>query len=114
LSVKVVFVGTKLEENGRVTLKTLALGAMAMASVALTVAPDTAAARHRHYRHYASNQRHYSRGCHRSSNKTIGTIGGAVGGGLIGNALTHGSVIGTVAGVGGGAWAGHALGKHIC
>jgi uncharacterized protein YcfJ len=37
-----------------------------------------------------------------------------VGGGLIGNALTHGSVIGTVAGVGGGAWAGHALGKHVC
>lgn len=98
-------------------LKTFALGAMAMASVALTVAPDTAAAarRHyRHYRHYASNQRHYSRGCHRHSNTTIGTVGGAVGGGLIGNALTHGSVIGTVAGVGGGAWAGHALGKHVC
>ena len=97
-------------------LKRLALGAAAMATLALTLSPDMAAARHRHYRHYASNGRYhaYHSNCHRRSNTTIGTVGGAVGGGLIGNSLTHGSVVGTLAGAGGGAWAGHALGKHVC
>lgn len=54
--------------------------------------------------------RHYYRGrqdCRRS-NGTTGTIAGAVGGGLIGNAV-GGGTLGTLAGAGGGAL----LGRHL-
>ena len=58
---------------------------------------------------YDRNRTYYGRrqDCRRS-NGTTGTIAGAVGGGLIGNAL-GGGTLGTLAGAGGGAL----LGRHL-
>jgi hypothetical protein len=46
--------------------------------------------------------------------KTTGTALGAVGGGVIGNVVTHGSVIGTLAGAAGGGFIGHRLSGNGC
>lgn len=46
--------------------------------------------------------------------KTTGTVLGAVGGGVIGNVITHGSVIGTLAGGAGGGFIGHRLSGNGC
>ena len=46
--------------------------------------------------------------------KTTGTVLGAVGGGVIGNVITHGSVIGTLAGGAGGGFIGHRLAGNGC
>ena len=59
-----------------------------------------------HHVYHGSNGRYRYR-CRRSSG-TTGTIAGAVGGGLIGNAL-GGGTLGTLAGAGGGAL----LGRHL-
>jgi len=50
--------------------------------------------------------------CH--SAKTAGTAAGVVGGGVIGNVITHGSVIGTLAGAAGGGFIGHRLSGNGC
>ncbi len=69
------------------------------------------------YNHDGYNRQGYDRNRHyyrdrgqdcRRSNGTTGTIAGAVGGGLIGNAV-GGGTLGTLAGAGGGAL----LGRHI-
>jgi osmotically inducible lipoprotein OsmB len=99
---------TKLE-NADVNLKKLTLGAIALASLTVATAPQSALARH--YYHHRTYYRHT---CHRRSNTTIGTVGGAVGGALIGSGLTHGSAVGTLGGAAAGAYAGHAIGKHNC
>jgi hypothetical protein len=46
--------------------------------------------------------------------KTAGTALGAVGGGVIGNVITHGSVIGTLAGAAGGGYLGHRYTGNGC
>jgi osmotically inducible lipoprotein OsmB len=46
--------------------------------------------------------------------KTTGTALGAVGGGVVGNVITHGSVIGTLAGAAGGGFIGHRLSGNGC
>jgi len=48
------------------------------------------------------------------SAKTTGTVLGAVGGGVIGNVITHGSVLGTLAGGAGGGFIGHRLSGNGC
>lgn len=50
--------------------------------------------------------------CH--SAKTAGTALGVVGGGVVGNVITHGSVIGTLAGAAGGGFLGHRLSGNGC
>jgi hypothetical protein len=86
----------------------IALAAVTLASLSFTLAPGEAAARY--WRHH---HRHYYGGCaaarHRHARN--GTIIGAVGGGLIGNAVTHGSAGGTLLGAGAGAVAGHEVGR---
>jgi hypothetical protein len=82
---------------------------VALASLSFTLAPGEASARYwRHHHHY-----HHYNSCaaarHRHARN--GTIIGAVGGGLIGNAVTHGSVGGTLLGAGAGAVAGHEVGR---
>jgi len=86
-----------------VNFKNLSMAALVAASVAVSLTPDVAAARHRH---------HYYRSCHRRSRGNVGTVVGGVGGGLIGNAVTHGSFVGTALGAGAGAVAGHQIAKH--
>jgi uncharacterized protein YcfJ len=44
-------------------------------------------------------------------NHTTGTVVGAVGGGLIGNAITHGSAVGVVGGAVAGGLAGNAIAR---
>ena len=46
--------------------------------------------------------------------KTAGTALGVVGGGVIGNVITHGSVIGTLAGAAGGGYLGHRYTGNGC
>ena len=47
-----------------------------------------------------------------STNETVGTIGGAAVGGVVGSAVTGGSTLGTVGGAALGGWAGHELGER--
>ena len=97
----------------------LKLSACALA-LATAIAPSAASARNyyydnHHHRHYYSHQRHYSShgsGCH-NRHATNGTIIGAIGGGLVGNAVSHGNRLpGTALGAGVGALAGHAVGAR--
>ncbi|MDE2405736.1 MAG: hypothetical protein KGM17_13800 [Sphingomonadales bacterium] len=76
---------------------------LAMVLALPTLVPDAAMARPRH--HY-SQRVVYHRNCS-GGNGAVGTIGGGVGGALIGNAL--GGTVGTVAGGVGGAL----LGRHL-
>lgn len=63
----------------------------------------------RYHRHYYYHRR-YAYGCHRR-NGAIGAVAGAVGGGIIGSAITHGNPAFTMIGAGAGALTGHALGR---
>ena len=67
--------------------------------------------RHHDYRHY---RRYAYAGCgyrrHRSG--AIGAVAGAVGGGIIGAAITHGNPAFTMIGAGAGALTGHAIGRN--
>jgi hypothetical protein len=67
--------------------------------------------RHHYYRHY---RRYAYAGCgyrrHRSG--AIGAVAGAVGGGIIGAAITHGNPAFTMIGAGAGALTGHAIGRN--
>jgi uncharacterized protein YcfJ len=103
---RIVFLG----ENHLTNLKKLSLAGATAAVLAMGMVPDTASAYYRHHhRHYR-----YYRACHHRRNAVIGTVGGGVGGGLIGSALSHGSPVGIVAGAAGGALIGHQVGKHSC
>ena len=79
----------------------------AIAAVALIAGPTTASARPHHHRHHS-----YARNCRGSAN--TGTVVGAIGGGLLGNAIGHHSVGGTLIGAGVGAVAGHQIAKSDC
>ena len=86
------------------------LGATATLITASAV-PDAAQAHRHHYHRYGS-------GCQRAERRsgTGGAVVGGVGGAVVGNALTHGSVAGTVLGGVGGALIGHKVGQdaHNC
>ncbi len=62
---------------------------------------------HHHYHHYAYARCGYLR--HRAGN--IGAVSGAVGGGIIGAAVTHGNPAFAMVGAGLGALTGHAIGR---
>jgi hypothetical protein len=69
--------------------------------------------RHHAYRHYRHYRRYGYAGCryrrHRAG--AIGAVAGAVGGGIIGSALTHGNPAFALVGAGAGALTGHAIGR---
>jgi outer membrane lipoprotein SlyB len=93
------------------------IGSLGVASVA-----ETAAAQPYYYHHHRYYHRqyygHYNSGCayqrHRAG--AIGAVTGAVGGGIIGSAITHGGAGGTLLGAGAGALTGNAIarGSHHC
>jgi outer membrane lipoprotein SlyB len=89
-------------------LRNLMLTAGAVASLATAVAVGPASAHPHHHRVY-----HYRHGCHVQSHRSgaIGAVAGAIGGGIIGSAITHGNGPSTLLGAGAGALAGHAIGK---
>jgi len=82
---------------------TLVCSALAVA----TAIPNAAEARHRHRVWVCNNVS--TRG-----ERNTGTVVGAVGGGLLGNALSHGGgkTGGTIIGAGAGAVADHQIAKH--
>ncbi len=86
--------------------KILKTAGLLAAVATVTLAPSLASARH--YHHYS----HYSRNCRGSAN--TGTVVGAVGGGLLGNAVGHHSLGGTLIGAGVGGVAGHQIAKAHC
>ncbi|MHB8530754.1 MAG: glycine zipper 2TM domain-containing protein [Caulobacteraceae bacterium] len=87
----------------------LALAAGALASPA---AGQTYYRHHHYYRHHSYGRR--TCGAERRSRANTGTVIGAVGGGLLGNSVSHGGgrLGGTLIGAGAGAVVGHQIGKH--
>jgi outer membrane lipoprotein SlyB len=85
--------------------KTWLSGAL-IAALGLAAVADSASA----YPHHARYYRH----CHyqKHRNGAIGAVSGAVGGGIIGGAMTHGSGPAVLLGAGAGALAGNALARH--
>lgn len=108
-----------MEEIGMKTSFLKAALAVALLT-APTVVPETAVARHYHryygghYRHqsYNSNYRrhYYGRAGCSGGNGAVGTVGGGLGGALIGHAV--GGTVGTIAGGVGGALLGRTLDKR--
>jgi outer membrane lipoprotein SlyB len=97
--------------KNRITMATLAVAAVLSGAVA---APQAAFARH-HHRHYYGQSRNYSQPRYTArcsgGDGAVGTIGGGVGGALIGNAI-GGDTLGTVVGGVGGALLGRTLDKN--
>jgi uncharacterized protein YcfJ len=89
--------------NKLIATATLVCSALAVA----TAVPTAAQAQHRHKVWVCNNES--SRGA-----RNTGTVVGAVTGGLLGNALSHGGgkTGGTIIGAGVGAVAGHQIAKH--
>ena len=89
-------------------MRKLILAASVVAGLGAMSAADVAGAYPYHHHHH-----HYYRSCryerHRSG--AIGAVAGAVGGGIIGSALSHGNAGGTLLGAGAGALTGHALAR---
>jgi hypothetical protein len=79
---------------------------------------------HQHYDdgYYRHHHQHYRRSDYsrcdagRHHDARVGTVLGAIGGGLIGNSIDHGRPVGTILGAGAGAVAGHEIAKnnHRC
>jgi hypothetical protein len=82
-------------------LTALAVAGLALAPIAASAQPYYT---HHHYRHYRS--------CRHAAN--TGTVVGAIGGGLVGNALGHHGLGGTLIGAGVGGVAGHQIAKSNC
>jgi hypothetical protein len=98
------------------TLRKLAAGALALAAVAVGLPQTATAHTYRHHRvtHHHSYH-HYASSCHehRQRRGANGAIIGAIGGGIVGNAMAGGNRLpGTMLGAGVGALAGHAVGKN--
>jgi hypothetical protein len=91
-------------------MRKLILAAGLVASLGVSGLANTASAQGYYYYHH--HHRYYAR-CryekHRSG--AIGAVAGAIGGGIIGGALTHGRAGGTLLGAGAGALTGHALAR---
>jgi opacity protein-like surface antigen len=88
-------------------MRKLLLTAGLAASLGVAGAADVASA-HTYHRYEA--HRHECR-YERNRNGRIGAVSGTVGGGIIGNAVSHGSAGGTLLGMGLGALTGHALAR---
>ena len=101
-------------------MRTLTLTAGLVASLAMTIVTVPASAQpydegyyhHHHHHHY----RNY--GCEGANRRSgaIGAVSGAVGGAIIGSAITHGNGPSALLGAGAGALAGNAIGRnsHRC
>ena len=87
-------------------MRTNLIAAATLALAALSVAATPVMAQPHHHRVWVCERNH--------ANTTGGTVLGAVGGGLVGNALSHGGgrTGGTLIGAGVGAVAGHQIAKH--
>lgn len=93
--------------------RTMACALAAACCLALPGAPAQAHGHRYHYRHY-HHHRGYARDDHGHClrfNKTTGTVAGAVGGGLLGNALVGGTG-GTLVGAAAGGVTGHELARN--
>lgn len=84
--------------------KLIATATLLCSALAVAAAPMSAEAA----------SRHRVKVCTKAStgHRNTGTVIGAVGGGLLGNALTHGKTGGTLIGAGAGAVAGHEIAKN--
>ena len=84
--------------------------ALACGALAAAIALPTAADAQRHHRHKVWVCNNVST----RGERNTGTVVGAVAGGLLGNALSHGGgkTGGTIIGAGAGAVAGHQIAKH--
>ena len=86
-------------------MRKLMLGTALAASLGLAGGADVASAYpyHHHLHRYCQYRKHRA--------GAIGAVAGAVGGGIIGGAITHGGVGGVLLGAGAGALAGHAIAR---
>jgi len=85
-------------------MRKLALMGALVASLGVAATADVASAYPDHHRHRSCHYRRHRAGA-------IGAVAGAVGGGIIGAALTHGAAGPTLLGAGAGALTGHALAR---
>ena len=90
-------------------MRTLTLTAGLVASLALAAGP--AGAQPHHHHHYYRHYHHSDCRAHTHRRGAIGAVAGAVGGGLIGNSISHGAG-GTLLGAGAGALAGSAIARN--
>jgi outer membrane lipoprotein SlyB len=101
-------------------MRKLLLAGALMGSLGFASVADTAGAQpyYNHYDHHRYYHHTYYRNCgyqrHRAG--AIGAVAGAVGGGIIGSAITHGRAGGTLLGAGAGALTGNAIARnsHRC
>jgi uncharacterized protein YcfJ len=84
--------------------KLLATATLVCTALAVAAAPMTADAASRHRVKVCTKAS--------SGHRNTGAVVGAVGGGLLGNALSHGGTGGTLVGAGAGAVAGHEIAKN--
>ena len=87
----------------------LTAGLVAAVATASAISPADGHTR-RYYRHY----HHYHHSCRARSHRSgaIGAVAGAIGGGIIGSAITHGNGPSTLLGAGAGALTGNAIGRN--
>ena len=69
---------------------------------------------HHHHRYYDHRYYRNAGGCRYQThrNGAIGAVAGAIGGGIIGSAITHGRAGGTLLGAGAGALTGNAIARN--
>jgi hypothetical protein len=86
------------------------LGAMSSANVASAYPYYY----HHHHRYYDQRYYRHDGGCRYQTHRrgAIGAVAGAVGGGIIGSAMTHGGAGGTLLGAGAGALTGSAIARN--
>jgi hypothetical protein len=89
-------------------MKKLILCAMALGAASVALPSQARYYHHQHHRYYHSN------GCNYKRSAAVGTVAGAIGGGIVAGAIGHGNGPGTLLGAGVGALAGHEIGKTKC
>lgn len=95
--------------------KLIASATLLCSALAVATAPMVASAQEQHQEQHREHHRHRVKVCHTSrGHRNTGTVVGAVAGGLLGNALSHGGgkTGGTIIGAGAGAVAGHEIAKR--
>jgi uncharacterized protein YcfJ len=101
-------------------MRKLMLAGALMGSLGLASVADTAGAQpyyyHHHYYHHYHHAYYRNCGYERHRAGAIGAVAGAIGGGIIGSAITHGRAGGTLLGAGAGALTGNAIARnsHRC
>jgi hypothetical protein len=96
-------------------MRTLTLAAGLVASLAVVAGTGPAGAQPTYYHHHHHYHHYYSReGCAADNRRSgrIGAVSGAVGGAIIGSAITHGNGPSALLGAGAGALAGNAIGRN--